>query len=116
MGPMMTAYRQTEIQPVVAKQGAQAADREAHEWLREKLAELSACRPSIPARQLEPYFTRVLPTGTAVVVNLVSFEFVCAPTRASALKSFVATFGDEAPGWAFEVGVPMSAGAGECTS
>ena len=110
----MPADRQTEIQPVFAKQGAQAADREAHEWLREKLAELSACSPSISARQLEPYFARVLPTGTAIVVNLVSYEFVHAPTRASALKSFVARFGHEAPGWAFESGVPMSAGAGEC--
>ena len=76
----------------------------------------AAALSQVLARQLEPYFARVFSKGTAVVVNLSSFEFVHASTRTDALKLFVARFGAAAPGWAFVTGVPMSAGAGECTS
>ena len=75
-----------------------------------------ATSPKPGLRELEPYFARVLPRGTAVVVNLRTFEFVHAPTRAAALKLFVTKFGRDASGWAFDVGRPVTLGGGECTS
>ncbi len=68
------------------------------------------------ARRLAPDFAAVLPHGTSVVVDLTTFEFVHAATRSAALKAFVARFGSDARGWAFEIGVPMNAGGGVCAS
>ena len=67
-------------------------------------------------RRLEPEFAAVLPRGTSVVVEFGSLEFVHAPTRAAALRAFIARFGRHASGWAFDVGVPVSVGGGVCAS
>jgi hypothetical protein len=63
---------------------------------------------------LERCFDDQFPTGTPLVVSLVTFEFVSAGTRTKALRAFVERFGASEPGWAFDVGQPMGVGGGAC--
>ena len=71
-------------------------------------------RAKTVVRLLEPMFAQVLPQGTSVVVDLRSRQFVHAAQRSQALKLFIGQFGEDAAGWTFEVGVPMTIGAGNC--
>jgi hypothetical protein len=67
-------------------------------------------------REVEVSFVDHVSSGTSIVINLATFEYVQAGTRTSALKAFIARFGKTASGWAFEVGRPMTVGGGACPS
>ena len=96
--------------------------RQTLEQLRAVLADAnSSAPPGREARQhvlraLEARFASHFPVGSSVVIELDTFGFVTGATRARALRAFIDTFGKDAPGWAFDVGRPLSVGVGTCTS
>lgn len=63
---------------------------------------------------VERIFARHVPAGTSVALNLTTFEFVVARTRASALKAYITRFGTSARGWVFETLRPMTVGTDLC--
>lgn len=67
-------------------------------------------------REVEVSISATLAVGTAVVVDLASFEHVQGASRTVALKAFITRFGKGASGWAFEVGRPLEVGGGACQS
>ena len=83
-------------------------------------AQLQSCVGLGPERakqaiqQLEPMFAQALPQGTCVVVDLKTCSYVLGATRTAALKLFIGKFDIDAKGWSFEVGAPLSVGAGLC--
>lgn len=63
---------------------------------------------------VERVFARHVPAGTSVALNMMTFEFVIARTRTSALKAYVTRFGTTARGWVFEAMRPMTIGTDLC--
>ena len=61
-------------------------------------------------RELDALFLTHYPRGTSIVLTLNTFDFVSAANRTDALKAFVARFGANTSGWAFEVDKPVFVG------
>lgn len=123
--PVASSFERTSVQPVASIDPVSPVENTGMEWMRLRAAlqnmrstsqNRSVASLNAAARQLEPDFAAVLPHGTSVVMDLRTFEFVHAATRSAALMVFIARFGRDAHGWAFEIGVPMNAGGGICAS
>jgi hypothetical protein len=57
-------------------------------------------------------FVASLSTGTVVIINIATGDFVVGPSAADAKAAFRAKFGTEAGGWLHRIGHPLFIGGG----